>query len=77
MCGRMTQQTDPAEVARIFDAESRVDEDAESAAPRYNVAPTDPLTVVIQRVEEGPHRRAASLGPDPVVLHVGQVRAPR
>ena len=29
MCGRMTQTTDPAEVARIFDAESTIDEDAE------------------------------------------------
>ena len=28
MCGRMTQTTDPAEVARIFDAESTIDEDA-------------------------------------------------
>jgi putative SOS response-associated peptidase YedK len=53
MCGRMTQTTDPAEVARIFDAESAVDEDAESGAPRYNVAPTQPLTVVTQRAEEG------------------------
>jgi putative SOS response-associated peptidase YedK len=53
MCGRMTQATDPAEVARIFDAESRVDEDSADAAPRYNVAPTQPLTVVLQRGDEG------------------------
>ena len=53
MCGRMTQATDPAEVARIFDAESRVDEDSDDAAPRYNVAPTQPLTVVLQRSDEG------------------------
>jgi putative SOS response-associated peptidase YedK len=49
----MTQQTSPSEVARIFDAEDRVGESALSAAPRYNVAPTDPLTVVLQRAEEG------------------------
>lgn len=49
----MTQATDPAEVARIFDAESRVDEDSEDAKPRYNVAPTQPLTVVLQRADEG------------------------
>jgi putative SOS response-associated peptidase YedK len=53
MCGRMTQQTSPAEVARIFDAESRVEEAAESAGVRFNVAPTEPLTVVLQRGEEG------------------------
>jgi putative SOS response-associated peptidase YedK len=53
MCGRMTQATDPAEVARIFDAESRIDEDSEDARPRYNVAPTQPLTVVLQRADEG------------------------
>jgi putative SOS response-associated peptidase YedK len=49
----MTQATDPAEVARIFDADSRVDEDSEGAKPRYNVAPTQPLMVVLQRADEG------------------------
>ena len=53
MCGRMTQITDPAEVARIFDAESKVDADDDDAKPRYNVAPTQPLTVVLQRAEQG------------------------
>lgn len=53
MCGRMTQVTDPAEIGRIFDAESRVDEEAAEAQPRYNVAPTQPLTVVLQRGDEG------------------------
>jgi len=46
MCGRMTQRTDPGEVARIFDAELR---DEAEFTPSYNVAPTDPLTVVLQR----------------------------
>ena len=53
MCGRMTQTTDPAEVARIFDAESAIEADADDAKPRYNVAPTQPLTVVLQRAEQG------------------------
>jgi len=53
MCGRMTQITDPAEVARIFDADMRVEADDEGASPRYNVAPTQPLTVVLQRPDEG------------------------
>ncbi len=49
MCGRMTQQTSPSDVARIFDAELR---DGEAILPRFNCAPTDPLTVVLQR-EDG------------------------
>jgi putative SOS response-associated peptidase YedK len=54
MCGRMTQATDPAEVARIFDAESRVDAATGGiVTPRYNVAPTTPLTIVRQRPDEG------------------------
>ena len=42
----MTQQTSPSDVARIFDAELREDEPFE---PSFNVAPTDPVTVVLQR----------------------------
>jgi putative SOS response-associated peptidase YedK len=42
----MTQATDPREVAEVFDAEVRVDEPFE---PSWNVAPTDPVTVVLQR----------------------------
>ena len=53
MCGRMTQQTSPEEVARIFDAESRVHPEDGAAGPRFNVAPTDPLTVVLERGDEG------------------------
>ncbi|CAN5754989.1 hypothetical protein BH23CHL7_BH23CHL7_09720 [soil metagenome] len=51
MCGRMTQQVPPSEVARIFDAELRAGDAAELDAlgPRYNVAPTQPLAVVTER----------------------------
>jgi putative SOS response-associated peptidase YedK len=52
MCGRMTQQTDPAEIARIFDAEVSRPADFADLPPRFNVAPTQPLTVVVQH-EEG------------------------
>ena len=51
MCGRMTQQQDPSEIARIFDAEVAPG-DATTLAelgPRYNVAPTQPITVVVAR----------------------------
>ena len=47
----MTQQTSPEEVARIFDAEVR-DSGDDPFAPSWNVAPTDPVTVVLQR-EDG------------------------
>src|SRR6187200_3261106 len=53
MCGRMTQQTSPSEIARIFGADDRVDEATGAIEPRYNVAPTDPLTVVLERGDEG------------------------
>jgi putative SOS response-associated peptidase YedK len=44
----MTQQTDPAEVARVFDAEVAANE---GFTPSWNVAPTDPVTVVVQTDE--------------------------
>ena len=51
MCGRMTQQRDPSEIAQIFDAEINPADAGALAAlsPRYNVAPTQPVTVVVQR----------------------------
>jgi putative SOS response-associated peptidase YedK len=45
MCGRFTQQATSSELARIFDAEDL----AGDPGGRFNVAPTDPATVVVQR----------------------------
>jgi putative SOS response-associated peptidase YedK len=42
----MTQRTPPSSIAAVFDADLR---DDEAFTPRYNVAPTDPLVVVVQR----------------------------
>lgn len=44
-------RTNPSEVAQIFDAELREGEAAalEELGPRYNVAPTQPIPVVVQR----------------------------
>jgi putative SOS response-associated peptidase YedK len=47
----MTLRTSPSELAHIFDAELRDPEALEDLGPRYNVAPTQPLTVVVQRDE--------------------------
>jgi len=52
MCGRMTQQTSPSEIARIFEAELREPETLAEMGPRYNVAPTQPIGVVVER-EDG------------------------
>lgn len=44
-------RTGPSELARIFDAEVRDPQALEELGARYNVAPTQPVTVVIQRDE--------------------------
>jgi putative SOS response-associated peptidase YedK len=49
MCGRMTQQTSPSEIARIFDAEIHDPDALDELGARYNVAPTQPVTVIVQR----------------------------
>ncbi|MEX2546605.1 MAG: SOS response-associated peptidase [Chloroflexota bacterium] len=45
----MTMRAGPSELARIFDAEVRAPGAFEELGPRYNVAPTQPVTVVLQR----------------------------
>ncbi len=45
MCGRFQQQRPASELARIFDAEDLTD----APDPRFNVAPTDEASVVVQR----------------------------
>ena len=47
----MTMRAGPSELARIFDAEVRDPGAFEELGPRYNVAPTQPVTVVVQRDE--------------------------
>jgi putative SOS response-associated peptidase YedK len=47
----MTMRTSPSDLERIFDAEIRDPDALEELGPRYNVAPTQPVTVVVQRDE--------------------------
>jgi putative SOS response-associated peptidase YedK len=47
----MTLRTDPSDIAEIFDAEVRDRPALDELGPRYNVAPTQPVTVVVQRDE--------------------------
>jgi len=70
----MTMRTNPSELAQIFDAEFG---DAESSAleelgPRYNVAPTQPIPVVVQR-RRWSADRVASLGARAFVVQVGRL----
>lgn len=46
-------RTNPSELARIFDAEVSDPSAFDELGPRYNVAPTQPVTVVLQRGDEG------------------------
>ena len=54
MCGRFVQERSLTEVSELFDAEIA----AEDPGPRYNVAPTDPAAVVVERPDG---RRAVTL----------------
>lgn len=47
----MTQQRDPSEIAQIFDAEIAAGDATalSELGPRYNLAPTEPVVVVVQR----------------------------
>jgi len=45
MCGRFTQERSDRELAEIFEAEQLGDD----PGGRFNIAPTDPATVVVQR----------------------------
>jgi len=45
MCGRFTQERSDRELAQIFEAEQLADD----PGGRFNIAPTDPATVVVQR----------------------------
>ncbi len=48
MCGRFTQERPTSELAEIFGAEDRID----APGGRYNIAPTDPAAVVVQREDQ-------------------------
>ena len=47
MCGRFTQQRSDTELAEIFEAEPLTDD----PGGRYNVAPTDPASIVVEKDE--------------------------
>ena len=54
VCGRFVQERSLAELSELFEAEQVADD----PGPRYNVAPTDPAAVVVERPDG---RRAVTL----------------
>jgi len=57
MCGRYATARDPVDLAEEFDVDRVAVEEA--LAPNYNVAPTDPVYAVLERVDKGSSDGAA------------------
>jgi putative SOS response-associated peptidase YedK len=51
MCGRFAASTKPEDIVELFDV--RQWDPAETLAPSWNVAPTDPVLAVLERVPKG------------------------
>ena len=51
MCGRFVQERSVTELAELFEAEPLADAVEELETPRYNLAPTDPAAVVVERID--------------------------
>ena len=51
MCGRFVQERSVTELAELFEAEPLAAAIESLATPRYNLAPTDPAAVVVERID--------------------------
>src|SRR6188508_3004199 len=51
MCGRFVQERSITELAELFDAEPIAIDDEALATARYNLAPTDPAAVIVERAD--------------------------
>ncbi|MBM4409003.1 MAG: SOS response-associated peptidase [Chloroflexi bacterium] len=51
MCGRFVQECSVTELAELFQAEPIALDDDSLATARYNLAPTDPAAVVVERID--------------------------
>lgn len=60
MCGRFASTTKPEDLVEIFGVEQW--DPTETLAPSWNVAPTDPAFVVLERTPKACRRRSASCG---------------
>lgn len=53
MCGRYAATADPDELVEEYDISLVTDDGAAACAPRYNLAPTDTVPAVVERLDEG------------------------
>lgn len=53
MCGRYAATANPDELVEEYDISLVTDDGAEACAPRYNVAPTDTVPAVVERLDDG------------------------
>ena len=51
MCGRFVQERSITELAELFEAEPIILDDETLATARYNLAPTDPAAVIVERAD--------------------------
>lgn len=62
MCGRYAASADPEELVEEYRLEEVTDEGARACVPRYNIAPTDTVPAIVERVAElGPVRSLMGL----------------
>lgn len=53
MCGRYAATANPDELVEEYDISLVTDDGAAACAPRYNLAPTDTVPAVVERLDEG------------------------
>ncbi|GAB3814227.1 SOS response-associated peptidase [Tessaracoccus terricola] len=53
MCGRYAATANPDELVEEYDISLVTDDGAEACAPRYNLAPTDTVPAVVERLDDG------------------------
>ncbi|MCC2593082.1 SOS response-associated peptidase [Tessaracoccus sp. OS52] len=62
MCGRYAATANPDELIETYDISLVTDDGLEACAPRYNIAPTDVVPAVVERVDGGePVRKLVGL----------------
>lgn len=53
MCGRYAATANPDELVEEYDISLVTDDGAEACVPRYNIAPTDTVPAVVERLDDG------------------------
>ena len=74
MCGRFVQERSITELAELFEAEPLALDDEALATARYNLAPTDPAAVVVERADGRRAVTALPVGARAALVGVGAGR---